>query len=266
MKKFVLLLAMASAVSGAMAQTAVENPVETPQTVPGAIEGKGMLKAIREVKLASRSQGVISEIKEEGTQVKGGDTVVLLEDKAEKIAIAQQEQVLKMRQAEGDAGESLRAGGNISKLDGMEKEINLEVAKLMLEEAKERLDRRRVVAPFPGVITERMREVGEAVDEFVPVMTMVDLSKLYFEVYLPASNVRDVSVGQTAEVVIDTFPEKKFPGTVQLISPVVNAASSEFKVRIVIDNSDRILSAGLSGSCRIFPPTSASVTPATSKP
>lgn len=263
MKRLIFLFAITAAFSGLHAQ---EPAVENPQVVPGAIEGKGMLKAIREVKLASRSQGVISAIKEEGTQVKQGDVVVQLEDKAEKIEIAKQDQVLKMRQAEGDAGETLRAGGNISKLDGMEKEINLEVAKLMLDEAKERLDRRQVTAPFPGVVTERMREVGEAVDEFVPVMTMVDLSKLYFEVYLPASNVRDVSVGQTAEVVIDTFPEKKFPGTVQLISPVVNAASSEFKVRIVIDNSDRVLSAGLSGSCRIFPPSSASVAPGNSTP
>lgn len=227
--------------------------VPAPAADDSTIQAKGLLKPFREVRLASRSQGVIREIKEEGTVVKEGDSVVQLEDSRELIEVEKQKRVLEMREFEGNAGESLGSTGSISKLEGMEKKLNHEVAKLLLAEAKELLERRRVVSPFPGVVTERMREVGEAVDEFVPVLTVVDLSKLYFEAYLPANRARDVSTGQTAEVRVDNFPEKTFPGVVKLISPVVNPASSEFKVRIEIDNSEHLLRSGVSGSCSILP-------------
>lgn len=224
-----------------------------------AIEAKGLLKPFREVRLASRSQGVIRMIKEEGTQVKEGEAVLVLEDAAEKLEVEKQKQVLEMRAFEGDAGKALDSTGAISKIEGKEKAINHEVAKLLLAEAVEMLNRRSVYAPFPGVITERLREVGEAVDEFVPVMTMMDINRLYFEVYLPSDRIRDVAEGQRAEVKIDSFPERTFPGTVRLVSPVVNAASSEFKVKIEVENSDGRLSSGLSGMCRIFTRSSASV-------
>lgn len=229
--------------------TAQEVPPATGSTV---IEAKGLLKPLREVRLASRSQGVIREIKEEGTIVKEGDAVVQLEDAKELLEVEKQKRVLEMREFEGAIGKSLGDRGSISRQEGMEKSLNLEVAKLLLAEAKEMLDRRKVLSPFPGVVTDRMREVGEAVDEFVPVLMVVDLSKLYFEAYLPASRMRDIVEGQPAEVKIDTFPERTFPGVVKLISPVVNPASSEFKVRIEIDNADRLLRSGVAGSCRII--------------
>lgn len=218
---------------------------------PSTIEAKGLLRPVREVRLASRSQGVIRSVVEEGTEVKEGDSVVQLEDAREKIEVEKQKRVLEMREFEGKAGQTLDTSGAISRLEGMEKTVNLEVAKLLLAEANELLDRRRVVAPFSGVVTERMREAGEAVDEFVPVLTMMDLSHLYFETYLPAEQVRNVREGQPAEVRVETFPERIFKGSVKLISPVVNPASSEFKVRIEIDNADRALRPGLPGTCRI---------------
>lgn len=218
-----------------------------------SIEAKGLLRPVREVRLASRSQGVIRSIVEEGTKVEEGATVVQLEDAREQIEVEKQKRVLEMREFEGKAGRTLDTSGAISRMEGMEKAINHEVAKLLLAEANEFLDRKRVVAPFRGVITERMRGVGEAVDEFVPVLTMVDLERLYFETYLPAARVRDVQEGQPAEVRIETFPERVFPGTVKLISPVVSPASSEFRVRIEIDNKDGQLRSGLPGTCRILP-------------
>ncbi|MDX2080065.1 MAG: efflux RND transporter periplasmic adaptor subunit [Terrimicrobiaceae bacterium] len=221
------------------------------------IEAKGLLRPVREVRLASRSQGVIRSVVEEGTKVDEGATVVQLEDARERIEVEKQKRVLEMREFEGRAGRTLDTSGAISRMEGMEKAINHEVAKLLLAEANEFLERRRVVAPFAGVVTERMRGVGEAVDEFVPVLTMVDLSRLYFETYLPAARVRDVVEGQPAEVRIETFPERVFPGTVKLISPVVSPASSEFRVRIEVDNSDGQLRSGLPGMCRILPPTMA---------
>jgi len=233
---------------------------------PPPIEAKGLLKPLREVRLASRAKGVISEIKREGTEVQEGETVMALEDKMERLQVEQQQQVLAMREFEGKAGESLNKLAAISRMEAMEKNVNYEVQKILLAQAQEALDRRKVVAPFHGYITERLRESGEAVDEFIPVLTMADVSRLYFEAYIPADRVRDVDDGQQAEIHIDTFPEKTFSGRIALKSAVINPASQEFKIKIEIDNSDHLLSSGLPGTCKIMPikkaPVSLAATPA----
>jgi membrane fusion protein, multidrug efflux system len=228
---------------------------ETPPVIPEAIEAQGQLKPFREVRLASRAQGVIREIKEEGSEVNEGDTVMQLEDNLERLQVQQQQDILNMRAFEGKMGETLNKSEAISKQEAMEKSVNHEVAKIQLSQAVELLDRRRVVAPFHGFVTERLRGVGEAVDEFIPVLTMVDLSQLYFEAYIPANQVRFVDEGQPVEIRIDNFPEKIFHGIVALKSPVVNPASLEFKVKILVNNADLQLSSGLAGTCRILPKT-----------
>ena len=229
-----------------------QEPMATP--APGVIEAKGQLKAFREVRLASRAKGVIRDIKEEGSEVKEGETVAVLEDALERLTVDQQKAVFDLRDFEGKIGESLTKQDAISRQEAMEKKINLQIASIQLAQSMELLDRRRVMAPFHCFVTERLRATGESVDEFVPILTLMDLSQLYFETYLPADQVRNIQDGETAEVRIDTFPEKIFTGKVALKSPVVNPASLEFKVKIVIDNSDHLLSAGLSGTCRILPP------------
>lgn len=233
----------------AFAQAAESVPPEVGETP----EFSGILKPFREVRLASRSQGVIQQIFEEGTVVKQGTPVMVLEDAMEKLQLAQQRQVFAMREFESKASEKLGNQAAISRQEAMEKLINFEISKIQLDQAQENLDRRKVLAPFNGVITERLREVGEAVDEFVPVMTMVDLSKLYFEAYLPADQIRHVQEGQTVELRIRTHPEKIFQGVVRLKSPVVNAASTEFKIKVEVDNSDHQLSSGVSGTGRLLP-------------
>lgn len=246
MPRFLFWFLMAMATGTAFAQ---ERPIE----VSTPVEISGMLKPFREVRLASRSQGVIQKILEEGTEVKQGEAVVVLEDAMEKLQVQQQLQVVAMREFESKASEKLGNQAAISRQEAMEKNINFEIAKIQLSQAQENLDRRKVAAPFSGVITERLREVGEAVDEFVPVLTMVDLEKLYFEAYLPADQIRQVHEGQRVEIRIPTHPEKVFNGVVRLKSPVVNAASTEFKIKVEIDNSQRVLSSGVAGTCRLLP-------------
>ena len=129
----------------------------------------------------------------------------------------------------------------------MEKKANFTIAKIQRDQAEEMLKHKGVQAPFDGIVTERMREVGEAVDELTPVLIVVDLNKLYFEAFLPASRVTDVKEGQVVDIQMETFPGKHFPGTVEIKSPVINPASEEFKVKILVENPDHILSSGLTG-------------------
>ena len=205
---------------------------------------EGLLLPSAQAKLASRAKGVIEQIKREGDAVKAGETVMLLESEMESLQRDQQKHILELRAFERNASDELAEKSVISKTEVEEKRVNHEVAKMQLELAGRLLEMRKVVAPFDGVVSERLRERGEAVDEFTPVITLVNLNELYLEVFLPAVRLRQVKVGAPVKVSVADLPGREFPGSVAEVSPGVNPASGEFKVRVRVSNPGGDLVAG----------------------
>ncbi len=215
---------------------------------------KGLLMPVEQARMASRAQGVIAAIKDDGDPVKKGDVVMDLEAAMEKLQVEQQKHVLTLRTFEWNSAEELRKKNVVSQNEGEEKRMNLEVAKVQLAQTEQLLERRRVHAPFAGHVAEQLRKVGEAVDEFVPVLVLVDISRLRLELFLPASKIRDVKEGQPVNIRVADLPGKVFQGTVEKVSPTVNAASGEFKVRVLVPNPDRELVAGTYAMAEIATP------------
>ncbi len=217
-------------------------------------EVKGLLVPYEQARMASRAQGVIGKIKDEGDLVKKGDIVMELENDMETLQVEQQRHVLALRTFEWKSAEELRKKNVVSQTEGEEKRMNLEVAKVQLAQAEKLLERRKVAAPFDGVVTEQLREVGEAVDEFTPVLILADVNRLYLEVFLPAAHIREIKEGQVVTVKVPDLPDRVFEGRVEKLSSVVNAASGEFKVRVIIPNGDRALVAGTYAVASFAPP------------
>ena len=215
---------------------------------------KGLLVPYEQARMASRAQGVIGKIKDEGDVVKKGDIVMELENEMETLQVEQQRHILALRTFEWKSAEELRKKNVVSQTEGEEKRMNLEVAKVQLAQAERLLERRKVAAPFDGVVTEQLREVGEAVDEFTPVLILADINRLYLEVFLPAAHIREIKEGQAVTVKVPDLPDRVFEGRVEKLSSVVNAASGEFKVRVIIPNGDRVLVAGTYAMASFAPP------------
>jgi membrane fusion protein (multidrug efflux system) len=215
-----------------------------PSASGGSFTVQGLLLPAAQAKLASRAKGVIESIKREGDAVKEGEVVMELENTMEGLQLDQQRHILDLRAFERAASDELSQKSVISKTEVEEKRVNHEVAKVQLEIAGRLLHMRKVEAPFEGVIAERLRERGEAVDEFTPVVTLVKLDKLYLEVFLPAGRLREVKVGRPVTVTVEDLPGRTFAGEVAEVSPAVNPASGEFKVRVLVPNAQGELVAG----------------------
>ena len=236
MKPLLSLLMFASA-CGATVARAVEVPI-------ASFSVEGLLLPSAQAKLASRAKGVIEEIKREGDAVKKGETVMVLESDMEHLQHEQQKHILGLRSFERATSDELSEKSVISKTEVEEKRVNHEVAKVQLELAARLLEMRKVLAPFDGVVSERLRERGEAVDEFTPVVTLVSLDELYLEVFLPAARLREVKVGSPVRVSVADLSGREFAGVVAEVSPSVNPASGEFKVRVRVPNRQGELVAG----------------------
>ena len=75
-----------------------------------------------------------------------------------------------------------------------------------------------VYAPIDGVVTTRSIEVGELAQPGMGALTMAQLASLSVTVYIPEDRYGEVTLGQTATLMVDSFPDKTFPATVSYIS------------------------------------------------
>ena len=95
-------------------------------------------------------------------------------------------------------------------------------ARSALRLAQNELDHLRVLAPFDGVVGERMVEVGESVVPGQPVLEVVSLDRLYVSAPLDEMDIGRVREGLPARVTLDPYRGRIWQGMVTLVSPVVD--------------------------------------------
>lgn len=76
-----------------------------------------------------------------------------------------------------------------------------------------------VVAPFTGTIATRTAEPGEVVTEGTPIVTLIDLTKVYLRGYVAEGEIGRVRVGQLAHVFLDSDPDHGLDAWVSRIDP-----------------------------------------------
>jgi HlyD family secretion protein len=76
-----------------------------------------------------------------------------------------------------------------------------------------------VKAPFDGTIVTRAAEPGEVVVPGTPIVTLVDLTRVYLRGYVPEGRIGDVKVGQPARVYLDSDPDRPIEAYVSRIDP-----------------------------------------------
>lgn len=75
-----------------------------------------------------------------------------------------------------------------------------------------------LVAPKDGRIEYRVSNVGEVLPAGGKVYTMLDLSYVYMDVYLPTLDAGRVAIGDEARIVLDAFPKIAIPAYVTYIA------------------------------------------------
>lgn len=104
----------------------------------------------------------------------------------------------------------------------------------MLDNALAMLSKTVIVAPVSGYIATKNVEVGNTVSPGVPLMRLVAAGAVEFEVNLSESDFAKVQDGQPVFVRVDTLPNQVLKGFVSKLVPVAEAASRQFKIKVVL--------------------------------
>lgn len=170
--------------------------------------------------------------------------VAHLKTDSRDVAIEQQQKVVARRKLEGRAVVSDRA---LAQLD-------IERLNKSVELAEERLRKREIHSPLPGLIVERLREPGEWVEPGEAVLRVVRLDRLLVEGFVLASEVDQSCVGRTVRVEVSVGNQTiEASGHVLFVSPEVDPVNMEVSVRAEVANDDLKLRPGQPASMTILP-------------
>ncbi|MFA9480120.1 efflux RND transporter periplasmic adaptor subunit [Phycisphaerales bacterium AB-hyl4] len=121
-----------------------------------------------------------------------------------------------------------------------------------LRAAEVRLDDTKVRATWPDnghqqprVVAQRFVDEGAMLSANTAVVSVVELTALRAVFFVTERDYQRLSVGQTAEVRVDSLPDEVFAGAVTRLSPVFRETSRQAEVVVEVANDERVLNPGM---------------------
>lgn len=250
--------------SAGVAQEAAR-PVTTVQAVRGQVvttnELTGTITARRQSRLSSRTSGLILKLHvDAGSQVKTGDVLAELDPELVKLAlervkVERDQAAAELAEAKRQVQEvqDLAKVGGFSKSEAETRESMVRVRAAALErtdvqirEQSELLARHKLIAPFDGVISQKLAEEGEWVQTGTPVLTLVETGSLRLDVQAPQEMYGDIGTADDIQVKLDAYPATIFKARVSSLVPVKDPVSRTFLVRLELEDPGHLAAAGMS--------------------
>ena len=132
------------------------------------------------------------------------------------------------------------------------------------ELTRQQLAYSQLTSPVAGMVTVRLRNVGEVVAPGQPVVRIAQTRQPWVRAYLNETQLASVRLGQTAQVKIDGSPEKTFTGKLTFISPVAEFTPKTvetrelrvdlvYRVKVEVEDPQGILKIGMPADIIITP-------------
>jgi len=210
---------------------------------------QGLVLPFKQVSIASPVlQEVIDDVKvEEGDKVKEGDILVELRKEKEALEVRQYEQLVKQRTFTAEGAQKLFKEKIGSQESALEKQTELELAKIQLEQAEVRLKEKTIRSPLSGIVVKKYKETGEAVDRVEKLVDVIDIDQVYVQFHLDPKFMETVKPDMEVPVRFAGLGGEKVIGKVSFIDPRIDAASVLFRVKVLLDNKDHKIKAGMRG-------------------
>lgn len=218
-------------------------PVKTTKVVKADyqdfVTSFGTIKGLKEIPVKFDETARISKFYfKEGDSIKKGDLVV---------SQMQDEQKFKLDyvEIEYNKNKTLYDLGAITA-------NKLREAELELETAKAALNKRNFYAPSDGFIGAQRLSEGELASPADLVTIFVDMNNVFCEVGIIEKDMDKVKTGQKAKVMIETFPDDVFEGTVNSVSPMLEGRSRTQAVKMLVSNEKGVIRPGMFAKAEIM--------------
>jgi RND family efflux transporter MFP subunit len=205
-------------------------------TVRDSIAVVGLVEAWRDVDIHAETTGIVRAVcSEVGQKKMAAQALLKVDDEVAASALrkARVNRELAKRDFERFASLQKEGAVPVSSFEAMR--LKLEDAEADLVTARRHFDDTTLKAPFAGVVTSRLVEVGDLVQPGMKVANMVDLSKVKIISSIPEKQVAAIIEGMPVQVMTDVWPGKAFRAKVLSIS-AKSSRDHTYRVESVMDN------------------------------
>jgi RND family efflux transporter MFP subunit len=124
-------------------------------------------------------------------------------------------------------------------------QMDRKVAELTAERSARELALKSIRSPIDGVVIDRKLSAGEYIYEQTSIMTLAQIDPLSVELVVPVDRYGSIKVGQVATVHPRPPVGGAYPAKVDIVDPVIDAASNTFGVRLSLPNPNHTIPAGI---------------------
>ena len=271
----VALFAARGSFGGAIEVHLTPATLVSPSQANAVLVASGYVVAQRKAAVASKGTGRLVYLGVvEGDRVKEGQIIARLEDSDVRAQLAQAEAQLQVNQADlqnaeqtlkrtralADSNFSSQAALDSAQAHYLQVKSSIAVAQAVLKGAQVALENTVIRAPFDGTVLTKNADVGEVVAPLAAsafskaaVVTIADLRSLQVEADVAESNLSGVSVGQPCEIVLDAYPDVRYPGYVAKIVPTADRAKATVQVKVAFKSYDSKVLPEMSAKAHFLP-------------
>lgn len=206
----------------------------------------GSLKAVQGVQVSTDLAGIVAEIAfESGKPVKKGDLLVQLSSDQERAQLAAAQARRDLATLDAARKRDLVALKAAPLSDRDTTEAELRKAEAACAEAAALLARKRITAPFDGVMGIRQVSLGQFLNPGAPIATMHSLDPIQVQFTLPQQQIAAAIPGHSVQVIVDEISGNPRAGTILALDSQLDQATRAITVEATLPNADHALRPGM---------------------
>lgn len=213
-------------------QAAKLEPHVATEEVVGTVRSK--LRAMVEAKISGR---VLEYTATPGAMVKAGDLLARLENQEIQAKVDQAKAMLDQAERDFARQKQLIASNATTRQDFDAADARVKVATAGVNEAETMLGYAKVTAPFDGVITRKLADVGDLAMPGKPLLEIEAPTALRFEADLPEAILDRITMGAKMQVKVASV-SNPLDASVSEIAPVADPVSRTFQVKLDLPKAD----------------------------
>lgn len=218
------------------------------RAIDASYSGTATLEADREADVVAKTGGVLLKLLiEEGDTVRHGQVLARLDDASPRLNLAKAEATLRKLEADYRRADEM-FGKKLLSLEQHDKiKFDLDNQRAVHDLARLELSYTQVIAPIDGVIGKRLVKEGNLIQLNQALFHIVDFDPLLGVLNVPERELNTLKAGQPVSMAVDALLGRRFPGVIERVSPVVDAASGTFRVTCRFDAQSQTLKPGMFG-------------------
>lgn len=230
----------------------VKDVAPSTHTFESAYSFLGTFEPFKQNTISSDAQGKLIKLNvEEGTRVSQGQLLAKVDDEMLRLQLENAEVSIEGQKNDDARYTNLAKDNAVPGVQVEKTKLGLRAAEIQKKQIEKQLRSTNITAPFSGVITKKMVDLGSFIGAGTPIVEITDISSLKLTVSVPERDILKFKLGQMVAVKADIYGDRAFNGKVSNIS-VQADKSHNFKVQITIPNAKQELMAGMYGSVSLI--------------